>query len=1469
MVTRKPNLPGLALAATLLCSCYDFEQPEEAQIGCSEADPWCPAGYRCATGVGRCLPEGADDIEPPEASLRVQRLNEPELSTVHLKSGVVLVVHLHASEPLLPSPPPKLEIEASDGLRFEMALAESANNTDFEYRFTVGLGQDVRPAEGPAVLLATSMIDAAGNLAPPLREPAKVFFDYTPPQVQDGTVDPKRARVGSRIRASVNMEDVTEAQLVSDGDHTLDLVNSSAGLHIFEYTVTAQDTDGTFALYLEATDLAGNATNRQAPSGRTGLELNIDVTPPTVSNVDVAEGPYSAARSSRDVELTFDCPDNLNDNLDQSTAYLKVSIGGKPMGCELYSPSLPNYRCTYRVQAGDPTGEITIVIETRDSAGNTALNNEATIRFDLAPPRVVGSALLRTPAFAPAADGDIVHFSAADPFTGEPVTATLLVFADEPLDDDLAPALFVDGPGSLDFGAGISREEVAEFSFTFDPEDPPAEGDYHFLVVWRDRLGNQTGDPLEVPDLTLAVDDTPPPDGSLDAEQVLFRRVPWGSERHGADPYFAVIVPSEAIERDEVELLVAYRSTGEQMGAVFLDPVLDPDTDVVLDQLSAGDVNTVFLRAVDQSGVRSEPLEVRAVEWTATMGFKRAGSLFENPHRLELRPWFLDTLEQGGVSEGDADDGLGLPGHPPLLEVTGGGTWHQRRGSGDPAMRRRHAMVYDAARDRIVLFGGEWNWNLFFDDTWEWDGEDWNEVTPPGVSPPARFDHAMVHDLLRGRTVLFGGDTGERAADTWEWNGEDWIDRTPDTGGPPKRDQHSMAFDSGRGVTVLFGGCAAGFPSCVHALNDTWHWDGERWEDMQPPGQVPTERSAHAMAYDAARGEVVLFGGCTAGERTHCTVTSDETWIWSGETRTWAPANPTDPERDGNPAGRTGHSLVYHTGEQRVLLIGGCHAEVFPGLCARPDNAVWEWTGVSWRKRSDPALVPQPTPRRLHATVHDRVRERTVVFGGDDGIDHKNDTWEWDGDSWEQRGPTDPDGDGEPPRRMGYGMVYDEQHRHAVMYGGCYHDVDYQIYGDTWLWDGIGWTGLITDSELEGDPDPRCLHAMASSGPGRALLFGGCIQGKYPTCDPAGYSDETWEWTGEEWVLHEQPGGGPSARFGHAMTRDTVRDEVVLFGGCTDSANDQYCTNGMSNETWIFNGAGWEDRTPAVSPAPRFNASMAFDEVRGLTVMVGGASTQGCGDEGSQTLYCPMTWEWDGAAWTRRDDLIDPEGDGNPSERHSHSLTYDRARERVVLFGGYSDGIDNESWEYDGQSWARRLPTDPEGDGYPAPQAGHRLTYDTARDRVILLGAGTERTWEWEGGEVARPGAVFKVSFRAAEKPADDPDDDPDFTSLRARIITGGEGHTDGARKTGARLLVWDEGQWQQVDTNASESAFPTELAFSASGNEAIERLLFGDERQFNFAVTPVESNGSGTGKVSVDYVEAVVEYRRPEPTGP
>jgi hypothetical protein len=104
--------------------------------------------------------------------------------------------------------------------------------------------------------------------------------------------------------------------------------------------------------------------------------------------------------------------------------------------------------------------------------------------------------------------------------------------------------------------------------------------------------------------------------------------------------------------------------------------------------------------------------------------------------------------------------------------------------------------------------------------------------------------------------VLFGGTDPASPywrADTWEYDGATATWTPIATTGSPLIGGGPMAFDSARGRVMLFGGWV---------LNgDTWEYDGAKATWTQLANMGPSARFGHTMAYDTARSRIVLFGG--------------------------------------------------------------------------------------------------------------------------------------------------------------------------------------------------------------------------------------------------------------------------------------------------------------------------------------------------------------------------------------------------------------------------------------------------------------------------------------------------------------------------------------------------------------------------------------------------------------------------------
>jgi hypothetical protein len=191
-------------------------------------------------------------------------------------------------------------------------------------------------------------------------------------------------------------------------------------------------------------------------------------------------------------------------------------------------------------------------------------------------------------------------------------------------------------------------------------------------------------------------------------------------------------------------------------------------------------------------------------------------------------------------------------------------------------------------------------------------------------------------------------------------------------------------------------------------------------------------------------------------------------------------------------------------------------------------------------------------------------------------------------------------------------------------------------------------------------------------------------------------------------------GDGPAPRSDYGMAWDSSRNQAVLFGGLGDSSMN----GGQLDDTWTFDGASWTQRT-VTGPGRRTLHAMAFDSVRAVTVLFGGAA---------QGVLSPETWEWNGTAWS----LISSTPP-SPDRVPAGQMAFDPIRARTVLYGGQgATGSLEDTWEWDGLTWTMRSPSGPPARFRPA------LAWAPALGKVVMYGgllAGQPSTevWAWDG----------------------------------------------------------------------------------------------------------------------------------------
>src|SRR5207249_10360479 len=102
--------------------------------------------------------------------------------------------------------------------------------------------------------------------------------------------------------------------------------------------------------------------------------------------------------------------------------------------------------------------------------------------------------------------------------------------------------------------------------------------------------------------------------------------------------------------------------------------------------------------------------------------------------------------------------------------------WTNLQPDRHPSARSRQGMAFDAQSDRTILFGGLTAEGDYSSETWAYrsSGNSWANMTSE-VRPPGRRSPGMVYDAAADRIILFGGydsSSGIVYNDTWAYDFE-------------------------------------------------------------------------------------------------------------------------------------------------------------------------------------------------------------------------------------------------------------------------------------------------------------------------------------------------------------------------------------------------------------------------------------------------------------------------------------------------------------------------------------------------------------------------------------------------------------------------------------------------------------------------------------------------------------------------
>jgi hypothetical protein len=510
-----------------------------------------------------------------------------------------------------------------------------------------------------------------------------------------------------------------------------------------------------------------------------------------------------------------------------------------------------------------------------------------------------------------------------------------------------------------------------------------------------------------------------------------------------------------------------------------------------------------------------------------------------------------------------------------------------------------------------------------------------------------------------------------------------WVQDPP----PSARYLHTSVYDPVHDRMVVFGGFARGYD----LVNDVWVLSmagSPAWTRLDPTGTPPSGRHLHSAIYDPVRNRVVIFGGY---QRSQPAFLNDVWALTLGDNPTWERLAPVGVA----PAVREGHTAIYDSGHDRMIVFGGYQYSGYRGATAGPLNDVWALSlsgSPAWSQVS--AAGTLPAPRSAHSAIYDPMHRTMVIFGGFGG-GLLNDAWELklEGNPrWTEITPAGTT----PAPRLAHASIYDPAGRRMVVFEGTVN-ASGPAAGDVWALSLTGrpeWS-LITPAGAQ--PSVRSgASAIYDPMRLRAVIFGG-------TPDGFGLLSDVWGITlagGGVWA-NLTPPGTPPGRFASAIY-DPVRGRMVALGG-----NGEVWARSLAGSlTWTLMVA------PGTPPNPPTVGSPIYDPERDRIVVFGGSTDHL--DPNNDVWALPLSGK---SAWVQ----LQPAG-VPPAVREGHTAIYDPVRDRMVVYAGVN------SQYYLGDLWALSLAGDPSWThlaptgALPNSRLGHSAIYDPVRDRMIVFG---------------------------------------------------------------------------------------------------------------------------------------------------
>lgn len=560
---------------------------------------------------------------------------------------------------------------------------------------------------------------------------------------------------------------------------------------------------------------------------------------------------------------------------------------------------------------------------------------------------------------------------------------------------------------------------------------------------------------------------------------------------------------------------------------------------------------------------------------------------------------------------------------------------------------------------------------------------------------------------------------------------------------PDDRKDGCLAFDAARGEVVLFGGLGA------TALNDTWVLVDGRWR-QQSPSTSPSPRHEVACAWDPLRDRVVLVGGTNEAN-----APLDEVWEWDGAT--WARAGYT------LDTPRTRAAAAFDVARLAVVVVGGTQ-----------DDADSDQVTLITAAGASPQGGTRP-PARRNASLTTRGDD-IVLFGGADQGGTRTDTWVLSASGWQELAVAAPAVDASGAVIVGLGDT-------VFLQTGASNQT-LQLESP----DSTAWTSVSTTNPPGPRQGHRAVVVVSGGDADAAIFFGGAFgqraaatQRLVPNAAGAAFgvvNDST---------LPTQPGT--------QLAFDRVLPAIVAVRASTVFVDDGVAVRSVGSappgtlvESTPGDSIGALDRPLVVGDT---GAVAAFDgrdfvDAGVAAVVPAGASTRVVRVGGDVVLVnSAETWRLRAGVWTQLlaanppvtdvafglaslgDDVIAVGGASmailvddawveqpllGPAPRTNTTMATDLVSGRVLLVGGFDGAFSplGDAWAWDGSAFVEVTAPG------PAARVGHAMTFDGSR--IILVGGNAagvqlDEVWRFNGQGADRPALVARITVGASQVP--------------------------------------------------------------------------------------------------------------------